>query len=337
VAKRPTIIDVAKLAGVSKATAARVLNGQSEIVRDTTQERVNEAAEKLGYVRNAIAGSLRTDRTYIITLSIPDISNPFWSEVVRGVQDTIEADDYVTVTVNTDWKQDREQRYLRMVRQNRFDGLIINPLQASLTDLEQLRIPVVILGSGDNYARLDSISSDTETGAKQGMKYLFELGHRRIGLIIGRPARSIKRSRYDTYVTFFAENSLSFDPNIIIECEFTNADGFDAMQRLLNLTKPPTAVFAANDILAIGAIKSAQAMNYRVPEDISVIGMDDIYPAAMTSPSLTTIMKSKYETGQRAAQFLLERMSKNEPVEARHIKLPCQLIKRGSTASLEDG
>ena len=329
--KRPTIIDVAKLAGVSKATAARVLNGQAEIVRDVTQQRVNEAAQKLGYERNAVAGSLRTDRTHIITLSIPDISNPFWSEVVRGVQDTIEENGYTTVTVNTDWKPEREQKYLQMVRRNRFDGLIINPSQATVTDLEQLRVPVVILGSGDNYSSLDSVGSDTETGAQNGMKHLLDLGHRRIGLIAGISLRNRKHSRYDTYVAFHAKHSLPLDPELVIECAFSDEAGFEAMQQLLSLDNPPTAVFAANDILAIGALKAAQAMNYRVPEDVSIMGMDDIYPAAMTSPSLTTIMKPKYEIGQQAAQFLLDRMSNKKHIPTRHIKLPCQLIARGST------
>ncbi|NOG50703.1 MAG: LacI family DNA-binding transcriptional regulator [Chloroflexi bacterium] len=157
----PTIIDVAKLAGVSKATAARVLNGQQDLVRDVTQQRVLAAAKELGYVRNAVAGSLRTDQTYMVALSIPDITNPFWPVVARGVQDTLEAEGYATVIVNSDWKSERETKFLTLVRRNRFDGLIINAVDTSSQELETLNIPVVILGGGSNHPRLDAVGSDT--------------------------------------------------------------------------------------------------------------------------------------------------------------------------------
>ena len=331
--KRPTIIDVAKLAGVSKATAARVLNGQKEIVRESTSKRVQEAAAQLGYERNAVAGSLRTDRTHIIALSIPDISNPYWPEVARGVQDTIEANGYTTVTVNTDWKPEREQKYLTMVRRNRFDGLIVNPIDATLADLKHINVPVVILGSGENYPELDSVGSDTETGVQAALKHLLELGHQRIALVTGRPARRNKqRSRYDSYVSFHAHHNLALDTALVVEKEFSDTAGFEAMQYLLNLDNPPTAVFAANDILAIGALKAAQAMKWRIPQDVSIVGMDDIYAAATTSPSLTTVVKPKYETGVQAAKRLLTHMS-GEHVEGTHqIKLPCELVVRGSSA-----
>ncbi|MDQ7035764.1 MAG: LacI family DNA-binding transcriptional regulator, partial [Anaerolineae bacterium] len=134
-ARRPTIIDVARLARVSKATVARVVNGQHDIVRDATRERVEQAIEQLGYERNAVASSLRTDQTFVIALSIPDISNPFWPDVTRGVQDTLEENDYAVVTLNTDWKVERERNYLKMIRRNRFDGLIINPNRVSTNEL----------------------------------------------------------------------------------------------------------------------------------------------------------------------------------------------------------
>ena len=174
--RRPTIIDVAKLAGVSKATVARVLNGQEELVKETTRERVNVAAKELGYIRNAIAGSLRTDRTYVVALSIPDITNPFWPEVARGVQDTTEAKGYTTVIVNTDWKYDREKSMLKMVRRNRFDGLIINVVDTPIVDLKNLHIPIVLLGASEHYPTVNSVGSDTAGGAKEALQHLYELG-----------------------------------------------------------------------------------------------------------------------------------------------------------------
>jgi len=327
-----TIIDVAKLAGVSKATAARVLNGQRDMVRASTQERVIAAAEELGYVRNAIAGGLRTNQTHVIALSIPDITNPFWPEVARGVQDTMEAEGYATVIVNSDWKAERETNFLTLVRRNRFDGLIINTVNVSSDDLEKLDIPIVVLGSGVNYPLLDGVGSDTAQGTDAALQHLYELGHRRIGLI-----SALSRRRYSTqverYKAFYEQHRLRLDLSILIEGDFNEEAGYEAMQRLLKLTQPPTAVLAVNDNIAIGALRAAQALSWRVPEDISIVGMDDIHAAATTSPALTTVAKPKYEIGVTAAQILVERMKEPEANEVSKLKLPCELIVRGSTAA----
>jgi LacI family transcriptional regulator len=332
VPRRPTIIDVARLAGVSKATVARVVSGDRELVRKETQQRVLDAVEQLGYERNAIAGSLRSNRTCMVALCIPDITNPFWPEVARGVQDTIEADGYSVVVVNSDWKADREKNYLRLVRQNRFDGLIINPTGITNDELTALGIPVVILGSGEGFPAFDSVGSNTEVSAQEALEYLFELGHHRIGLIAGLSARGKFQMRRHSFIAFHAKHHIMLDESLIIAGEFSDQAGYNAMKQFLSLKHPPTAVFAANDILAIGALKAAQSLGYRVPEDVSIIGMDDIYAAATTSPALTTVMKLKLEIGVQAAQFLLARMSGGELDAPQQIKIPCQLIVRESTA-----
>ncbi len=329
-ARGPTIIDVAKLAGVSKATAARVLNGQQELVKETTRERVSVAAEQLGYVRNAIAGSLRTDRTFVIALSIPDITNPFWPEVARGVQDTTEAEGYTTVIVNTDWKSDREQSMLNMVRRNRFDGLIINVVDTPIIDLEKLHIPIVLLGASERYPKVNSVGSDTAGGAEKAMQHLYELGHRRIALISGLSRRYSIRD--ESYVAFHAHYKLPTDSDLVIEGDFTRQAGYSAMQKLLKLKNPPTAVFTANDSIAIGALKAANMMSWRVPEDISIIGMDDINASTVTSPELTTIAKPKYEIGVNAAQILLNCIEHGSNIPTKKLKMNCELIVRASTA-----
>ncbi|MCC7208548.1 MAG: LacI family DNA-binding transcriptional regulator [Anaerolineae bacterium] len=332
-ARRPTIIDVARVAGVSKATVARVVSGQAVPVRDTTRQRVLRAVQELGYERNAIAGSLRTDQTFMVALCIPDITNPFWPVVARGVQDTIEREGYATVTVNSDWNAIREQNYLRMVRRNRFDGLIINPMAADDEALCELGVPVVILGSGDNYPDLDSVGSDTESGAQAALDHLLALGHRRIALIAGRSQRRQQFARYESYRAFHKRHNLPLDPSLVIECDFSDTAGLTAMERLLRHPDPPTAVFAANDVLAIGALKAAQALHWRVPDDISIIGMDDIYSAATTSPALTTIAKPKYDIGVKAANLLLMRL-KEAQSPPQHVLLPCTLMRRASTSAI---
>ncbi len=331
--RRPTIIDVARLAGVSKATAARVVNGDQTLVRLETRERVMEAASQLGYERNAVAGSLRTDQTKMVALSIPDITNPFWPEVARGVQDGLEQLGYATVTVNSDWNAEREQEYLRLVRRNRFDGLIINPADVSNDELKSLHIPVVVLGSGRFYPDFDTVGSETGGAVNDSLLYLLDLGHRRIGLCAGKARRNTERSRYYGYVTFCARHGLPLDETLIMETEFSEQAGFDAMRRLMQLANPPTAVFAANDILAIGALKAAHALGLRVPEDVSIVGMDDIYAASITSPPLTSVAKPKYEIGERAAELLFARMSDDGEAPPQHITLACRLVKRGTTAA----
>jgi len=329
--RRPTIIDVARLAGVSKATAARVVGGQDDLVREQTRERVWKAVGDLGYERNAIAGSLRTNQTFMIALCIPDITNPFWPEVARGVQDTIEAQGYATVTVNSDWSTEREANYLGMVRRNRFDGLIINPTSLNSDALAKLGVPVVILGSGDNFPDFDSVGSNTEKAAQDALEYLLALGHRRIALIAGRSRRRKEFARFESYRGFHSRHGLPMDTSLVIEGDFTEQAGYEAMSSLLSQREPPTAVFAANDMLAIGALRAAHMLQFRVPDDVSVIGMDDIYAAATTSPALTTIAKPKYDIGAAAAQLLLERMNGEEASTPRHIKLDCRLMRRAST------
>jgi DNA-binding LacI/PurR family transcriptional regulator len=331
--RRPTIIDVARLANVSKATVARVVSGQHDIVRDTTRQRVLDAVRELGYERNAVAGSLRSDRTMTVALCIPDITNPFWPEVARGVQDTIEAAGYAVVTVNSDWDVDRERNYLRLVRRHRFDGVIINPTGVTNEELTALAVPVVVLGSGDNFPACDSVGSDTESGTREALDYLYDLGHRRIGLIAGLSARRKAHTRQHMFIQFHARKHLPLDDALIIESEFSDRAGYDAMCQLLALDEPPTATLAANDLLAIGALKATQALGCHVPEDMSIVGIDDIYPAATTSPALTTVTKPKYDIGVRAAEFLLARMTEDNPSEVRQVKLACALTVRDSAAA----
>lgn len=332
--RRPTIVDVARLAGVSKATVGRVVNGQDDIVSEETRQRVVSAISQLAYERNAVAGSLRTDRTNIIALCIPDITNPYWPEVARGVQDTLEAGGYAVMTVNSDWDANRELNYLKLVRRNRFDGLIINPASTTRSDFRDLTIPVVMLGTGDRYPGYDAVGSDSETAQREALDYLYALGHRRIALIAGLSMRGQTMTRYHTYLTFLASYELRLDPAYVIYCDFTAQDGAAAVTQLLALPHPPTAVFAANDILAIGALQAAQALGCRVPEELSIFGMDDIYAAATTSPPLTTVRKPKYQTGAEAARVLLARLNGDEsPVK--NIKLPCVLVHRGSVAAAQ--
>lgn len=328
---RPTIIDVARHAGVSKSTVSRVLQGSSAAVKEETRQVVLDAIDAIGYEHNAIASSLRTDRTNMILLAIPDITNPFWPEVARGLQDAVEKAGYSVVFANSDWDPQREDTFLRMARRNRFDALAINPTGVSVKTLLASHMPTVIMGLRNDYPGFDMVGSDSYGGTLQALEHLYCLGHRRIGLIQGRQDRDRGYARYNGYVEFLKSHGMDLDPALIVVRPFDLAGGRQAAQALLALDHPPTAIFAANDILAIGAMQAAHEAGLHVPTDLSIMGMDDIYSAATTMPALTTLAKAKYEIGRQAAIFLLDRLDNRGSVAPRRQEISCQLIERGST------
>jgi LacI family transcriptional regulator len=331
--RRPTIIDVARVAGVSKSTVSRVIRGNDSLVSEATHAKVLEAIEQLGYERNAVAGSLRTNQTFTIALVIPDIVNPFWPEVARGVQDVLSPEGYALVLACSDWDEQREREYLAMARRNRFDGLMVNPAGLTNRELKAAGMPIVVLGLGGGPFEFDAVGSDSYTGTTIALDYLLELGHRRIGMISGQSNRMTRSSRLASYLDFHRDRALAIDDQLIVECPFDQECGRQSMQQILVASPPPTAVFAANDILAIGALHAIHEAGLRVPEDISIIGMDDIYAVSVTTPPLTTIAKHKYDTGRQAATFLLERMQGPAPPEPRRHEEACRLVIRGSTIS----
>jgi DNA-binding LacI/PurR family transcriptional regulator len=329
---RPTIIDVAERAGVSKSTVSRVLQGAGERVSPETQALVWKAIRDLGYERNAVASSLRTERTFMMMLVTPDITNPFWPEVARGLQDTVEPANYSVVLANSDWDVEREKQFLQTLRRNRFDALVINPTAVSNQDLLALRIPTVVLGLGNEFPDLDVVGSDSYHGTLEAFNYLYVLGHRRIGFIWGQHRAGWAQTRLNGYLDFLRQHGLPHDEGLVVEAPFELAGGHWAMRQLLALAERPTAVFASNDILAVGALQAARETGLAIPGELSIIGMDDIYAAALTTPPLTTMAKSKYETGRWAAQFALERVEGHAPPTGRRQALPCRLVVRGTTA-----
>lgn len=329
--RNPTIIDLAKYAGVSKSTVSRALSENRQGIREKTLRSVLKAVEDLGYERNIIASSMRTDRTYVILLAIPDITNPYWSEVARGVQDVMDNQNYAVVFANSDWDDSRERRYIKMSHRNRFDGILINPVQLHDQDLWKAQIPTVLLGETKEYPHFDVVGSDSYGASMLALTHLLSLGHRRIGVILGRRHRQSPDPRREAYHDALRSAGLPFDEQLIVLSSFTQNGGFEAMQRLLDSKDPPTTVFCANDLIAIGALQAAHEQGYRVPQDISVIGLDDIYAAITTTPPLTTVAKPKYEIGRQAAQYLLERINRRAPEAPRRLSLAGRLVVRSTT------
>ncbi|MEN8171498.1 MAG: LacI family DNA-binding transcriptional regulator [Chloroflexota bacterium] len=330
--RRPTIIDVAREAGVSKSTVSRVIADDGLGVNQETKERVLQAVENLGYVRNAVASSMRTDRTNLIMLAIPDITNPYWPEVARGVQDVMDAEGYAVVFANSDWDEERETEYLKMARRNRLDGILINTVRVSSDRLKATGIPTVVLGTREEYSDFDRVGADSYVGTKFAVQHLVDMGHRRIGVILGQLDTKSKDSRKRGYVDVLVNAGISVDESLITIVPFTRAGGETGFKSLLELTPPPSAIFCANDTIAIGALQTALAAGLDVPGDISIIGLDDIDAAMTTHPPLTTITKPKYDIGRQAANFLLEQIHGDAPAMPRKLQLAGELCVRGTTA-----
>ncbi len=331
--ERPTIIDVAKHAGVSKTTVSRVIGGDGARVREATRKHVEAVIARLGYEHNAVASSLRTARTNIVMLAIPDITNPFWPDVARGAQDVLDGAGYAVVFANSDWDGRREVAFLQTARRGRFDGMLINPIQLTNDQLRSAGLPAVVIGSDEDFPDFDTVGSDSYGAMGLALDHLLSLGHQRIGLIRGERRSRPGHSRLAAYLDFLREKGIPVDEQCIVVAPFTLAGGNLGMQQLLDLSQPPSAVLAANDILAIGALQAAHERGLEVPRDLSIAGIDDIFAASTTTPSLTTVAKPKYQIGQQAARLLLERIQRQAPAEPRRHIFPCALQRRGSTMS----
>lgn len=333
--RNPTQADVAHLAGVSQALISYVVNDNAAIaIPEATRRRIDAAIEQLGYVPDSIARSLRTRKTLTIAAVIPDITNPFYSAFQRGIQDVSDHHGYDLLTYNTDSSPEKEARCLRLGQQGRVDGLIVvlfHHAAAQLRDLVDRGVAVVRLEAGRKEAGdlpIDNVYIDNDAAAHTIVTYLINQGHRRIGMIGGphgpRPARALG------YLRALAEHGIAADESLVHEGNFQESGGRLAMQGLLSLAFPPTAVFAINDLMAIGAINAIKDAGLRIPDDIAVAGFDNIPAAQFVRPPLTTIAHYPELLGSQAAEMLFERLHGTAPDRGRCDEMPYQLVVRDS-------
>lgn len=323
---------------MSKATVARVMNGGGDVsVKEDTRKRVLAAAKKVGYVPNRIAASMRSQRTYSVAISIPDISNPFYPAMVRGAQDALTPKGYNLLMFNNDWDAKTESSHIDAMRKHMVDGILLSPAQSDL-DLAALSpTPVVILGRGLDYPEFPSVGNDSVGGIKLALNRFWKLGHRRIGLITGGSHRATASSRQEAYYQFHEEKGIAVAEALIAWTEFgvrtADSIGFarEAATALLMRSDRPSAILASNDVLALAVLQVARANDIRVPEELSVIGMDDIFSASVSAPALTTVAKQRYENGRVAADKLLTLMQGKSLEEQKNTLLACRLIERETT------
>jgi len=325
----PTIKDVAKLADVHPSTVSRVINSDSRI-SEKTKNTVLLVIKKLGYTPNAIARGLKTRRTYTLGMLIPDITNPFFAEIARGVEDAANRNNFNVILCNTDDKPKKEKTYLEILREKRVDGLILGTAHIrdnSILELEKNKFPYILISRNIEKLNKNCIIIDDVTGGIMATEYLIKLGHRRIAHITGPLKTRSALNRLKGYQLALKKHNIEYDNELVEEGDFRIRGGYQVMKRFLKLTKLPTAIFAANDLLALGAMQAIQKKNFSIPEKFSVIGFNDIELASFVYPSLTTIRQPILEMGNLAVKMLLKIIIDNEFNQKRVILQPKLIVR----------
>ena len=332
--QRLTIRQIADLAGVSIATVSRVLNGRNDVA-DETRETVNRVIRENGYTANRSARGLSAGRTGLVGVLVPLIYPAYFSSILAGAAEALMERDLRVVLSPTGHEHDREVSLLERLMHGVTDGALIVMPEESSPELELLidggyRFVVVdpIMPLAE---RIPSVSAAHASGADQAMRHLLELGHRRIAQITGPRGWLATEDRRRGYHAALASAGILPDPALEVESIPEIGPGRKAAEQLLDLPEPPTAIFAFNDNIAIGAIQAARARALRVPEDLSVVGFDDVEPATIVSPALTTVRQPLAEMG-RTAVSLLNRLLERQRFETLHIELATRLVVRDSTA-----
>jgi LacI family transcriptional regulator len=338
--KRPTQEDVARLAGVSRATVSYVINdrsGGNVRISDETRKRVMQVVEKLGYQPNVLARSLRDGETHTIGIILPDSDNPFFAEVARGVEDTSFKHGYSVILCNSDGDLEKEQFYSKVLAKKQVDGILFLAAGDSAETLESLvsqGVPLAVVDREVAGMALDTILTHNAYGGQLATRHLLGLGHQRIGCIRGPSNVTPSAERFAGYQRALAEAGVPLNEQLIKRGDFQFESGQKAARELLILEDRPTALFACNDLMAIGAISTAVSLGFCVPNDLSVVGFDDIRLASVYNPALTTVVQPKYEMGVVATEMLLERVRDPQILPRRRV-LDTSLVVRLSTAPLE--
>ncbi len=332
-----TIHDVAQRAGVSPITVSRVIN-HSGYASQETRERVEAAVAELGYVPNRLARSLRSKRTHTLALVLTDITNPFFTTVARGVEDTASDAGYTVIFCNTDESESEEKKYLQVLLQQQVDGILLVPASGtseSIDLIQKQHTPVVVLDRRlPPDVDVDTVRCENEVGAYQLVRLLTELGHRQIAILSGPLGVSTAEDRLAGYRRALSESQLRVDERYVVYGSFNQVSGTEMMREILALEPRPTAVFAANNLISIGALQAIQNAGLHVPEDMALVTFDDLPPMLLTTPFFTVAAQPAYEMGRRATQLLLARLANTAPAPCQQIILPTELIMRRSSGSV---
>ena len=328
----PTIVDVAYRAGVAAITVSRVVNDSGPVSKQV-RARVEQAIAEIGYVPNSVARSLRSKRTDTIALVVTDMTNPFFTTVARGVEDAASDAGLMLIICNTDERDADEQRYVRMLLQRQTDGILLVPARQGVAAIEQCRAhatPVVVVDRRLRQRAADVVRGDSRGGAFELGQLLVSLGHTRTAVLSGPRSVSTADDRVAGFLQALA-GARQPDPPIVFRGAYTTESGRVMARQAMAATPRPTALFAANNFIAIGVLQALEEMNVRVPEDVAVVAFDDLPPSMVAFPFLTVAAQPAYEMGRRSVAVLLERVSAGASEKFNEVVLPTQLVVRRSS------
>ena len=332
----PTVHDVAKLAGVSPITVSRVIYN-SGYISTVTRGRVEAAIKDMGYVPNTLARGLRSKRTHTLALMVTDITNPFFTLMARGVEDVAGDANYTVIYCNTDESETKEEKYANILAQRQVDGVLLVPASGNakiVKFLETNGIVVVVVDRRVSGVKTDFVRSDSESGANRLIKLLIGLGHKRIAVITGPKKVSTAVDRVKGYKQALNEAGLH-ENELVYYGAFNQQSGYELAKQAMTQSPKPTAIFGANNFIMIGVIKALRELQLNVPEDVSVVGFDDLPDSMLVTPFFTAAAQPAYEMGRLAAELLLKRISGDLPEEFQEIILPVEIIERKSSGPLE--
>ena len=334
--RRVTQSDVAKKANVSQAMVSYIINNNNAVtIPHETRQRILDVMDELGYVPNITARRLRTSKTYTVAGVIPDITNPFYPAFERGIQDVVDQQDYDLIMYNTDGSDERERRCLNSLLQGRVDGIVGVFFHLRAMDLGSLieqNIHVVRLEAmpkNPGLMPLDNIYVDNIAASRMAVEYLIEKGHMRIAMLTSHQGPA--RFREAGYREALAAHHIQLDKSLLSVGAYSEGGGYQAMGKLLQNGHHPSAVFAANDLMAMGAMIAIREAGFSIPRDIAVMGFDDIPTSRLVYPALTTVAQFQRQLGQRAAEMLMERINGSASEGGRSVEMPYGLIERDST------
>ena len=326
-----TISDVAARAGVSPTTVSHALSGRRS-VSAATLARVRQAADELGYRPSPVASSLRTKRTHMVGLIVPDIANPFYPAVARGLHDVITADGYYTIIGSTDGQRDTELGFLDGMVRRSVDGIVMFAFAIEEDDLTKVvpaRTPLVV-ATGNLPTGHDRVGTDDAGGSEAATRHLLAQGITEIAFVSGPKGNGPGDRRLAGYTRAMLAAGLAPAEADIVRSDYTVAGGREAVGELLGRRRPPRAVVCANDLIAIGALEAAQAAGVPVPTALAVIGFDDIDAASLVAPPLTTVANPAYEFGRQTGQLLLDRLLDRYDGPPRTVVVPTRLVVRAT-------
>ena len=328
-----TMKDVAQLAGVSTATVSRALM-TPEKVSVSTRKRVETAVLEAGYSPNTLARNLRRNESKTIITIVPDICDPYFVEIIRGIEDAAVENDYLVLLGDSGQQKKRESSFVNLVFTKQADGMLLlgtdHPFDVSKPEQKNLP-PMVMACEFAPELELPTVHIDNLTSAFEAVNYLAQLGHKRIAQISGPTTATLCKFRQQGYQQALRRAGVSMNPAYSAVGDFTFEAGAQAVRQLLALPEQPTAIFCHNDAMAIGAIQEAKKLGLRVPQDLSIVGFDDIQFAQYCDPPLTTISQPRYEIGRQAMLMMLDLLKGND-VQAGSRLLEAKLVVRGSTA-----